>query len=539
MKRVARLLVATALALTLVAAPALSASADDEVHYVPVASLPHCQDPDDGSHGGGFLGSGVGADRGGWALRDFVATGAPYETELDVRVKALRLGEPCTDHDVPDGTIFVPATVREVPLDGDIEAGVSAGGLACRDSSDGTDCIQYLGMAEVEGHPGLLEACFNLLVPGGSTEWKLVRDDAHTDFVITSSLSGQYGGGSGIFGAPCHAAYPTANGIYYDGASIPISVYRCGSTDGTFCGDNAGLESGHPTVGGRAGSKIEVSPYTGSLETYAVCAHISATIDTHNEGTPHRYVFDDTQNVVPFDLGPTRVWKHAANMDLLGIAGDGQCPNLVELHVVVCVWILPSGLNSDACTETVWTADAFQRHSAYPQTAGGGLDGALCTVAPLTPGCYEVLHPAFVDYADFGSMCGDPPPVAWLDFTWLPSFIGYYEHCLFIPQGGWDWHGEIPSVWEHSAAGQLLGVMTSIGDSFSIPATCGIVLDASSTVLSSLQLDTCSWASWAAPVKSILGLGMSVAFGLWALSFVVQCVLSLFGGTPARPMSKG
>lgn len=293
------------------------------------------------------------------------------------------------------------------------------------------------------------------------------------------------------------------------------------------------------TVGDFESSRIELGEVTSrqNIPSYLECSS-TRTGATSNLPIDSRYTFADAE-IPPYEYtlpvvdGDDVQWSRDLDLDLASTVDEADCPFLVSVHLTVCVWVT-KGPNEFSCTGTIWHNTIFQRHDLYddedPETQ-------LCTQQFWTFSCGDILYPPYVDYTDFDTVCANPPEAAWLDFTWLPRFIGHYVHCIFVPQGGWDSSGKLGIAWSTGVAGDVTQVVDELAASFTFSETCGVLVNGSSTPIASFVIDSCSWSSWGAPMHLALALFAWVGFGIWAATFVLQTLAGVVNRKSPTPIA--
>lgn len=192
----------------------------------------------------------------------------------------------------------------------------------------------------------------------------------------------------------------------------------------------------------------------------------------------------------------------------------------------------PGGVGS-ICGGAIWSADSWTNRSGYPV---GGPDVGLCTLAPWTPGCFEILNPRPPTAAELAAVCDNPPALEWGDWGWLGAFVGHYAECLFNPVGGWDWDGQISGAWNGSAAGEISSLIGSVGSAVEPVGSCGVIMDATGTVVPAV-INTCSW-SWAAPFKTFLYWAILGVSGIGLIYFIGNTIIGVLFGKPSEAISQ-
>lgn len=149
------------------------------------------------------------------------------------------------------------------------------------------------------------------------------------------------------------------------------------------------------------------------------------------------------------------------------------------------------------------------------------------------------INPGDVDGTDFDTVCQGAPTAAWLDFNWLPSFIGHYASCMFRPVNGWDQKGTLAKEIDDSAVGDIGQVGTETVDSFAFSEDCGILFSTgNSKWLPGFAVNSCTWSQWGA-VKTIAALMITAFGGFWILRFVVATLTGIFSRKTPNPLGEG
>lgn len=304
------------------------------------------------------------------------------------------------------------------------------------------------------------------------------------------------------------------------------------------------LDTLHTTVGGRVSSYAQVgsTDFAGvdtDVDTYIVCKSTAAgeqfqlesnTVYKADEGNRR-----GPQTIgVPYMQGDDEKWSDSTEM-VLGNWTTETCPRIVQIYMVVCVW-LTNGPDGYVCSTTEWNAAKWANHSPYDDTPGEDGNLEICSLPEMAdrPECEDILYPPYQDPTDFGSVCAGAPAPVWLDFTWLPSFIGHYVDCLWNPKGGWDHDGTVAAAVEASSVTHVLSTLEEVGQSFVFSDSCGTLISAD-ILGSPLTIDTCAW-SWATPIKDLLTAGIWIAFGVWLISFVVKIIIGLPNRKTPNPL---
>lgn len=220
-------------------------------------------------------------------------------------------------------------------------------------------------------------------------------------------------------------------------------------------------------------------------------------------------------------------------------ATDSVCPFIHSVQTIVCKWVAGSTgevYGEDyTCHGTTWSAEQWFTKKPYKP------EPPLVQVC-LAPGiehadCAFILPDQYVDGTDFDQVCAGAPAPAWLDFSWLPNFVGHYARCLFAPANGFDRGSWISTNWESSAAGDIGASVAEVADSFAFSSSCGVLFSTSAIV--PLTINTCDWNAWAGPLRLIVGIGVLVLFCWWAVGFLTSSILSIVNRKMPNPLTHG
>jgi hypothetical protein len=455
---------------------------------------------------------------GGWLLRDFAATGSGSGSASPAtRLRSLRIGEPCTQDDAPDGALILPLTFSEVPVTGTAVAGIAGGSNVCRSDSGGTDCMQFLGMA-YWSLGGRNVQCWKYTDISGY--WTALRTGGHASF--TSANLNFYWSTFG--GSSVCAGFGTANG-FLDESWTPTSYYSGGF--GSPGSPTGGIGSGIPTFAGKQSGKLEVGGGTVFAPASTVSTVITCAPRFDSPGTDQFQIFstsilvsDGVENYLPTDLTAGTGWTRTANVNLFGSGATvATCPTLVYFDLSVCVYVLPNGVTDKSCTLTRWEASLYQRSHNY----GDGVGTPpvwLCTLDSTQQGCYPILHPPVIDGSS-PAVCDGAPSI-----LEAGAFVLHYARCLFVPVNGWDRLGLFGDAWESSSVGGVTEALSALPTAFSFAETCGTLIDASDLEQFPIVVSSCSWLPYSAPIKLIVGLLLTAGFAFWYVPLVVSIVTS-------------
>lgn len=235
------------------------------------------------------------------------------------------------------------------------------------------------------------------------------------------------------------------------------------------------------------------------------------------------------------------------------------CARVVSVRMVVCVYdkgALGSGgfiQGIRRCESFVWTADGwYTKANPYNRDP---LDVQLCRAGAYSADCTQIDPPeewtwdeACAYAPSYGTGPAEGPDwgtewwsggLTWVFRVWFPwyfelqtSTIAHYLECSFVPPGGWDTRGEITDTWNSSAFVNTFAVIEDAGTAFTITESCGVLMQSTDTPLGPMTIDTCSWASWGAPVKLFILWTSWLAFAFWGIGFVVRSFLAAIKAAP-------
>lgn len=172
----------------------------------------------------------------------------------------------------------------------------------------------------------------------------------------------------------------------------------------------------------------------------------------------------------------------------------------------------------------------------------------LAVVDPLTAICAAAGYSAALAIPDckdhmpdlpVGDYCAGAPAINLLDPPTLAVAAGFWVNCLFNPRAGFDQHGHISTAMSASALGQGSYQLQRMGDSFQYATVCGeLGGQVTSGPLASFHLNTCAWTSFGGPMRLVLGWGIVIFFGWWAINFVINVLLGTFNIRTPNPVGK-
>jgi len=527
---------------------------------------------------------------GGWGFRDFISAGsfAPSGGDLDttpIRPLAVRLGEPCFD----DGLLTVPARYTEAPvpiLDADTDgeddgapdlitmcnefaiagsaptsAEVDALTAVCTSvvayCQTGGNCGHASGVGDtyalsttpvdsnsigfaVDGpgtgaNPGTQGFSVNLWCKSSTGVIGTAADQTTTYSSVggiadTSGTLNCTGGGSStrVVWQVVIVVREPPSGIRFVGA-----LY---STEGLASGG----ELGERYYGGTQGAKIAIPGLTpaGQPAAYVRCSEDYAGAD---------YTDYPVDGVAGAGVGPV------GNEPPVVVGGVATAWSVVQNNLVraypyitpedcpylqyIGMWVTTYQGDDESETGPVfveWSSDRYRGHYSY-NDGPTELD-FLCVLYPDSAGCYELLNPTYIDGTDFDTVCAGAPEPAWLDFSWLPDFVGHFARCLFVPANGFDRNGEVSSAWEASAGGDLTAFATGFLPAFVVTGTCGELMPGAQIRGVPIEIDTCSWAPFA-PLKTLLYWTILIFGSLYWIAFSANTIIGLLNKKTTAPIN--
>lgn len=549
---VAAVALLTALAVGIPADAALAATPG-----TPPSALPDC---------------GPGGERGGWALRDSVATGTSVEDPADVRPRTLRLGEPC----VVGGGLTIPATLTDLPVpmldtnadgqdDGPPDPGAGGiGGEVCNPVTP-TRCVEVISSFYHDGTT-LDRTVICVAITGTPVDtgvyYSLNTSTSGTasSTAFSTNLTGTTGGTSwSCPGGSTHSLgvnVTNGSGTHFDavlpvlGQASPSSgqISSCfAKTDPRVCGYGLLLEEavftpGTAYYGGTQGAQFVVpadDSYTGSGGSYIYCATTPATAPTITleVGSPFGAPIGFSDEPPILDDGVAVSWTTEGTITTGAEAAD--CPYIVSMLIVVCVYV---GHDPDeyGCTDMQWISERFNEGRTYSGSEGGTPEESMCALYPATEGCYEVLNPPRVDGSDFDVVCADPPALEGiLDFTWLPEVIGHYAECLFVPVNGWDANGRIAEAADSVLIDDVFDGFWVLADALWIdPNQCGnLIGPVPDGPLQGFAVDTCDLGSQWTPLRTALEWGVWIVGGFFVVTFIWNNWVAFFFNVGKLPFA--
>lgn len=215
--------------------------------------------------------------------------------------------------------------------------------------------------------------------------------------------------------------------------------------------------------------------------------------------------------------------------------GGATCPYLVSIEMILTQHMLdtPTGNGSSKLTVLKWYAEDFYLAKKYVDQTTTEL---LCkgTGADQFRECFGIVN------TDPSLYCSNPPIMQdALDFPYIPNAIQFYADCLFNPRGGWDRNKEITPAVNASMIGNFNTSLTSIANAFKFNTVCGTIVNGTGKIVP-LTINTCTWTTWAAPIKVAIGAFLIVGFSLWAATFIARLITAVAsGGRAPSPIEGG
>lgn len=545
---------------------------------VPASALPTCA-----------LNTGAQGTVGGWGFRDFVSSGS-FTTSGNalegspIRPMGTRIGEPCYNA----GKLTIPARYTDAPVpmldanaDGkDDGAPPAAATGAYNNSTSGSTTLQIMTSFTQRWKPSSVWHAYGMWcikVTGSMTGLTIYGDfpsqslasgvtavpgtgaagtysmSANQQPTSTATWSGGTYTPSAGPGCPAGATAVlqtdvfknATTGIDYPFRTLPTRIYLAPTGNpaaGVGGAAVAPVTNGVRYYGGTQGAKIAIPgvPPAGEPAGYVRCSSsysASTTFDLPVDGVAGDGLQGGLAAPPTVVSGVATDWTEVENNLVRGYPyiSPTDCPYLVAISM----WVTTYQGVTEAERGSVlveWSADRYRNHYSYND--GESEVDLVCTLYPESPGCYEILNPTYVDGTDFDSVCANAPEPAWLDFGWLPAFVGHYARCLFVPVNGFDRYGEVAAAWESSGGGQILGFATGFLPSFAVTGTCGVILPGANIMGTPLNIDSCGW-SWAGPLKTFLYWYMLVFGLLFWIAFAANSIIGLVNKKTMSPFVKG
>lgn len=212
----------------------------------------------------------------------------------------------------------------------------------------------------------------------------------------------------------------------------------------------------------------------------------------------------------------------------------GGCRYLISMEFNACYYPINSGSASAVCKAMYWGAEEYFKGTNDKGYDPGDLTTDLCsadiTVSPECP----FVNPD-TDGTNFEQVCGNPPAMEWLSWSWVPPTIGHYTRCLFQPANGWDRGGDISAAYEDSALSAIAASVDEAAHAFDIPETCGRISGSGSGIWSSVDLNTCNW-DWAGQLKTFIGWAVVLYGGYSILLFVIRTITGVVNRKSVEPV---
>lgn len=539
--------------------------ADEPPASVPPSAMPGCGAP---------------GTKGGWVLRDFNAIAAKEDSgTLVVRPRSFRLGEPCYS----GGKIVVPTLATELPIS-DVAPPLGPGGALgnCTTYAIPGGTTEWARLAtwsmqatcnEVRLYHRLFneteaQAKHSTTLKVAVTSTAVNKTTLTVTATRTANWNSSYGpypgaNGGGVFwykncytsagvlssstGASWGTIVPGTPKVLAEtcptGQRIQILASSGGATGTQWAYGIISTEgaawSPIPNIGGKVSSHATIGD-NAALGSDAGGFECTTT----RGGTPFiipinsRYTYDAGPETaydltLPIVNGTEYTWTRTDNLVLASGATETTCPFLVRAFVSVCTWQI-DGSTGYSCSNVEWKWSQMKRGYDY---AEGTPEEGLCVAGNYWQGCNDILYPPIIDGTDFNQVCGDPPPMEWLNFNWLPSVIGYYSGCLFVPANGWDSQGLIADRWESSAVSDLGSVFSSLATSMQFSESCGVLISAPIHG-NPVTIDTCTW-TWAGLIHALLTVTLWLWFGIWAVNFIASSLIGVVNKKTPSPLGEG
>lgn len=512
---------------------------------IPPSALPEC---------------GVVAPTGGWILRSFNATGTSVDTDWAVRVRNLRLGEPC----LSGPSITIPGLLTEVPPAEEDQEWEDDGIVNPRGYLDWSACggsrtinhsyadyiagcgttapyngaypagdyirVKYEVVPSSSPEPYLTDQTvsfrvmrsFGSLAQGGmqATYWCYdpdlpVGNASSYDFYQTSGVNNITNGsgyvqtawgGTGVDQFTNNTWY--AKNISCPTGELVAQIMADGGASGPFPSNNgnrgwymAGMPGGptepEPDAGPRLNGGVAASMTVGGGSTDIVVC----TTDQMGGGQGIRPIVNawtfNRNNPAPMNDPEDYASGGTVEMPILL---EDSCDFIKEIYITVCVWVLPNGEDSFSCFQTIWIYFSFRDANPYPETTP---EEDLCQYQLNPTGnCGAILYPdpnapeASINCVIEYSDPANPITSIGEFFVGLPPWAA----CMFVPVG-WDRNGSIQRTWTTGNIGKMQSAFQA-----SVPGSIGCGPLASIPMWGdTVELNTCSVDIAPAMVKVVVG----------------------------------
>lgn len=561
MKRILAVSLVTAVGLTLIPSAAFAVNSEFALE---VGQLDPCS-----------VGGDYGPDAGGWDGRNFTSRGtASGPEDVPVRPKSMRVGEPCVSD--TGSYLYVPMLFTDVPVsmvdvdedgqDDPYSGAACVGGAEPSATPPGyqewLDEQSLCGSIQLRAHSGtawldelgtwlefgvevvsattanvqlgvidvpaagngssLSYACMitatEVVVPGGSVN--LFNAFSETTQTLTCPA-----------GRTLYAVY-TGRGAFTGHAAASGVLWRVDAVEGAgvsgYYGGTQGADI-HVVGNSYAPSGVPVVPVS-----EVVCRSVYGDLGSRVTLPIEYWVSGFFGHIVPaVQEDHSVVWSGWGEYPIMSPL-PADCTYLESISLTVCG---PSGYGMDdwLCSILVWTADRALGKIPYTDDDPWV---ELCELTPLIPACIPILFPEPIDYTDFALVCADAPEPSWSDWGWLFAWVGHMAECLFVPQGGIDYRGNIQAQYDRIGISVMTESANQFADALRLQGgQCGPIIDSNLPHLGQVTLNTCSWSVYS-DVRNTLGAGIILLSIIWGLSVLIGMAESLFGRKGDFPLSK-
>jgi len=301
-----------------------------------------------------------------------------------------------------------------------------------------------------------------------------------------------------------------------------------------------------PCIGASGGLEVVVNPTSSKLtrEASEVWAPASFVLDgiqcvtsTGSEYT--RTTLFHSQNV---PTTATTLTGRTLTMGNIATNFSTNCARLIYLEGYATTY-LSNG--SPVYSQFSWSASRFLGNAEYgDQRPDNLVQWCQDPVNSSSDICFGLVDP---DPTSWDSTCGNTANNGNYGFdfvqfnpidpaTYGPA-TGWLAACLLVPlveYGGFDRNGDLADAWAASPNAEAGSQLVGLAESFHYAPGCGPLFGSSET-LPGFSVNTCSW-TWAAPVKSLLAVGVLLAGVLWFINFIARTSWSLMRNAPSSPL---
>jgi hypothetical protein len=220
---------------------------------------------------------------------------------------------------------------------------------------------------------------------------------------------------------------------------------------------------------------------------------------------------------------------------------SGGCPYIISMTAAVSTWNGIGPVFQDY--QVTWTAAQAESPKTYKVETPAEIACAAATSAESTGAC----ETTWKNDPENVASCGTPPNWQPFDVTTYGNFLPwlvFWPPCWFVPKGGFDTGGTIDAAVTASGVGQLNTDFADMAVYASIPESCGVIFNGAAshvgpTSFAGLSVNTCDWSAWSGitTLKFIVGLGVTIGFGWWAIQFALGTLTGIYTKKTPAPGS--